>query len=249
MGFIGYYFSPLHKLPGPKGYGFWVGSFWEVWNRPFFEPQKEWWDKEGVDCKFMYQPHVMGSPHLVVLDKEIVRTILTAPCGKGTPRFEKRLDGWKVILGDGLLTLDGDTWRRHRRILEPSFNSNLVKQSLNDYVPKRMEKMIAAWKPAAEQGREIDAYSHLSALALDAVGFVGFNHDFKGVDTIEQWVKDNDGSTKLPALEDTFIISMLNALELNTIMVLAMLMDPSADVLKFMSNLYPHIGQNRRRFD
>jgi cytochrome P450 len=247
--YIGYYFSPLHQLPGPKGYGFWVGTFWEVWNRPFFEPQKEWWDKEGVDCKMMYQPHVLGSPHLVVLDKDIIKTILTAPSGKGTPRFEKRLDGWKIILGDGLLSLDGDVWRRHRRILEPSFNSNLVKESLNDYVPKRMDKMVQAWKVAAETGREIDAYSHLSALALDAVGAVGFNHDFKGVDTIEKWAENDDGSTKLPALQDTFIISMLNALELSTGMVFAMLMDPSADVLYFLSKFYPHVGLNRRTFD
>jgi cytochrome P450 len=98
--------------------------------------------------------------------------------------------------------------------LQPAFQSGLLKETVSASVPSRVNKLIACWNRANESQiqatgslREIDATSHLSALALDVIGDLAFSHDFHGLDAVEEWADDNkaDGSAQLPNLKDEFL--------------------------------------------
>ena len=89
----------------------------------------------------------------MVMDADVVKDILFANYGE-KPRFVKNLFGLIPLIGNGLVTLEGRDWQRHRRIIHPSFQPNLIRESLGSFVPKLMSKFIKHWENAA--GREID---------------------------------------------------------------------------------------------
>lgn len=205
-------FSPLNRLPGPNSKSFMFGDFFAIRKEPYMEPHKRWWKEAGPDAKLLHYTGIFGRQSIVVLDKDLVKNILTAPAGRSNSRFSKNFDFLKYIVGDGLITLEGAHWNRHRRIIQPSFSSSFLKDTLNKSVPGKANELVKYWKEA--QGREIDVSSHLSAITLDIIGDVAFSHRFQGMTEIEKWVKD-EGSDKLPELQDPFIASMLHSLKPN----------------------------------
>jgi len=55
--------------------------------------------------------------------------------------FEKThtaLEALSGVLGQGLLTADGDVWRRHRRLLGPAFG----KKAIDGYVPGMLRETV-----------------------------------------------------------------------------------------------------------
>ena len=78
---------------------------------------------------------MFGRPSLLIMDKEIVREILTAPYGKEPLRFVKQFRYLQSILGDGLVTMEGPDWMRHRSIIQPAFLAQALKETLNGVVP------------------------------------------------------------------------------------------------------------------
>ena len=130
----------------------------------------------------------------MVLDADIVKEILFARYGTN-PQYIKKLHGLIPLIGKGLLTLEGQDWQRHRRIIHPSFQPNLIRESLAEVVPKLVTKFITYWKKCADGKREIDVCSHLSNLTLDIIGDAAFSHDFHALDSIKKWanaIKNTD---------------------------------------------------------
>lgn len=236
--FMKWYFSPLHQLPGPKNLSFWTGCFPELIREEFGKPQMKWWKEAGYDVKMLHSTQIMGRSSLLILDKEIVKTILSASSGKSQPRFPKHgLDILRVPFGDGMVTLAGDDWMRHRRILQPAFNTQFVRNALSMSVPPKVHRMIEYWKTACADAssnkmvREIDITSHLSAVMLDILGDVAFGHDFHGMDAVASWANsaaahDNNNthgggdSAQVPMLTDKFIQAMMQLLAPNLCTIL-----------------------------
>lgn len=103
------------------------------------------------------------------------------------------------LLGDGVLVAEGTTHRRQRRILNPSFSP----QSIRDVIPvfydkaeELREKLLglieedplntASPTPASKEdaisgGRKIDVMKFLGQCTIDVIGVAGFNYDFKAL--------------------------------------------------------------------
>ena len=82
------------------------------------------------------------------------------------------LESLSVLLGDGLLTSDGEVWRRHRRILNPAFS----RQAISAAVPR----MVAETERTAARfgrGQSFDATFEMTDLTLRIVG-----HALLGID-------------------------------------------------------------------
>jgi cytochrome P450 len=78
----------------------------------------------------------------------------------------------RAVLGDGLLTSDGETWRAHRRIVQPVF----ARRHLDSFVPGITDvtaRRISGW----QDGEVVDAAAEMRRLALDVVGRVLFGAD------------------------------------------------------------------------
>jgi len=203
--YIKWWTSPLWSLPGPRG-SYLVGQFAMIRKEPFMDPAKRWWKKAGVNTPLIHYCMPLGIQTLLVLDADIVRDILYANYGE-RPRFMKKLNGIIPLVGNGLVTLEGKDWQRHRRIIHPSFQPGLIRESLGDFIPKTMAKFINYWEKA--DGREIDVGTHISNLTLDIIGEVAFSHDFHALDSIERWAnKGVESYDKLDPVDDKVMKSM-----------------------------------------
>src|ERR1700686_530964 len=73
----------------------------------------------------------------------------------------KLTQGLHDIVGDGLLTTDGDFHSWHRRLLQPAFSRRRV-ESYGDLITQYTREMVERWRP----GAQIDIAHELQALIL-----------------------------------------------------------------------------------
>mmetsp|Transcript_20202 Transcript_20202/g.43907 ORF Transcript_20202/g.43907 Transcript_20202/m.43907 type:complete len:520 (-) Transcript_20202:1368-2927(-) len=194
-------FSPLHKsIPGPiQKFTLreWVvGVFPTIEKEPFMQPQQRWTKEAGgAETQMLHYTGLFGKHFICVLDADGVKQILTSKAGVPRPRFVKGLYYIKKVLGDGLVTIDGTKWHRHRRIIQPSFNNHVLKEALTSCIPGLTDRLISAWKE--RPGSDIDLATHFSALTLDIIGKVAFSHEFNSMESVEQWAKGENSQVEL----------------------------------------------------
>jgi cytochrome P450 len=92
----------------------------------------------------------------------------------GAANFTKHwgLRSGKRVLGNGLLTSEGDFWRRQRRLMQPAFNRERV-ASYGGTMVRMADRMLAAWH--ADQTR--DVHEDLSRLTLEIAAATMFGAD------------------------------------------------------------------------
>jgi cytochrome P450 len=81
----------------------------------------------------------------------------------------------RVVLGSGLLTSEGETWRRHRRLVQPVFSRRQVMEFAPQMVAGAL-RTIRHWD-TLPSGIVIDVAAQMSRLTLDVVGQVLFGAD------------------------------------------------------------------------
>ncbi len=78
------------------------------------------------------------------------------------------IDRVKILLGNGIMTSEGDFWRRQRRMMQPSFHRRVIDQfsallhEINEYYAQR-------WAAAAVRGEPINLTEEVSELTLEIV--------------------------------------------------------------------------------
>ena len=254
--YIRWLLSPLRKLTGPKNRGSIFGNFPEIRREPFLKPHKRWWKEAGIETRAIHYTLSFWRPSLLILDKDILRAILTAPYGKEKLRFRKLTRIVSDILGDGLVTLEGVDWMRHRRMLQPSFSTSFLKDSLNESVPPKVNRFVQCWERAATAFTdcEMDLSSHLSALTLDVIGDVAFSHDFHALDSVEEWSNrqqnrgDDEKEKKqdqLAQISDPFVLYLTKSLRFSLITVICSL----TGLIKLNRYINPKMRRNRYMLD
>ena len=78
-------------------------------------------------------------------------------------------------LGNGLVTIEGDTWRWHRRIMTPAFNAKSV-AGYAGIVTEATDTMLRAWGED-ESGSALDLESAMKELTLDIIARAMFSSD------------------------------------------------------------------------
>jgi len=89
--------------------------------------------------------------------------------------------GWdyqplELLLGQGLLTLEGAEWRSHRKIVNPTF----APESLRSFVPifvDATDKMFLNWEKSTREGRPVDLNHDMLKLTLEITSRAFFGSD------------------------------------------------------------------------
>src|SRR3954468_21201148 len=106
---------------------------------------------------------------------DVVRFVI----GPEADRYRKDNHVYEEVrwaLGDGLLNSQDDRWLRQRRFIQPLF----TRRRIAGYAASMAEEaadLVAAWRPAADAGRPVDAHAEMSRLTLRVVGRLLFGAD------------------------------------------------------------------------
>ena len=106
----------------------------------------------------------MLSSHVILLnDPSDIREVLVDKAHLFIKeRTQKRM---KILLGDGLITADGETHKRHRRIAAPAFHRQRIQAyaaTIVDHAAAMRDQWEIDWQP----GRPIDIAAEMMRLAL-----------------------------------------------------------------------------------
>ena len=78
------------------------------------------------------------------------------------------MDRVKILLGNGIMTSEGDFWRRQRRMMQPSFHRRVIDQ-FSLLIRDVNDKFAARWADKAARGEPINMSDDASELTLEIV--------------------------------------------------------------------------------
>jgi cytochrome P450 len=78
------------------------------------------------------------------------------------------MDRVKILLGNGIMTSEGDFWRRQRRMMQPAFHRRVIDQ-FRGLIGEVNGRFADRWAAAAARGEPINVADEVSELTLDIV--------------------------------------------------------------------------------
>ena len=122
----------------------------------------------GCPVRFRLGPPRVGIRFDTVFRPEDARQILATDAA----HYDKQLpiiDEFRRVLGNGLITSEGDRWRADRRTIAPLFTPKRI-TSYVDTMAAAAGQLVASWASAAEDGRQVDAHAGAVRYTLEVLG-------------------------------------------------------------------------------
>ena len=112
----------------------------------------------------------LGVPMCLVNRPELIETVLVTQ----NNNFEKSKDyrALRRVLGNGLLTSEGEFWRRQRKLVQPAFHQDRI-AAYAQIMVGYTERMLNTWK----DGETLDIHEAMMRLTLDIVAKTLFDSD------------------------------------------------------------------------
>ena len=86
------------------------------------------------------------------------------------------IDRVRMLLGNGIMTSEGEFWRRQRRMLQPAFHRRVI-QRFAGVIRERNDALFARWAAAAAAGEPVNLTRAMSELALEIILRAIFSED------------------------------------------------------------------------
>src|SRR4051812_10824747 len=153
--------TSLKIPPGPKGHWFW-GSLLERRRDGIGIFMRGMRDYGDVVHFRMWIRHVY-----LVTEPEGVKHVLVDHTAKYSKGFAIRKLG-ALLLGEGLLTSEGDHWKRQRRLAQPAFHRERLSR-LGGLMTAATGEMLDRWERRRERGEAFDAAADFMTLTLTIV--------------------------------------------------------------------------------
>jgi cytochrome P450 len=88
------------------------------------------------------------------------------------------LDRVKILLGHGIMTSEGDLWKRQRYMMQPMFHRRVITQ-FAELIDACNGRFIAKWEAQAARGELVNVTDDMSELTLEIVLLSIFGTDLK----------------------------------------------------------------------
>ncbi|KAI6169881.1 cytochrome P450 [Pisolithus thermaeus] len=164
--------SRTTKLRGPKSNNLIFGVSKELFESPDIGGMFEAWSREyGVAYEI---PMICGEKRIALCDPRAVAHLFS----KDTWTYFG-MKSLKEFLGKGLLYGEGESHRRQRRTMGPSFTSTAVRK-LTPTVHKVIDKLKAAWEASIEASGGDSVILDVQK-CLDSFGIAGLSYDFNSL--------------------------------------------------------------------
>ncbi len=109
---------------------------------------------------------------------------------------------FKKMVGDGLITSDGDTWRWQRKLVTPAFHRNRL-DALDHLIVKATNEMLDRWANKYIQGQPVDVAREMASLTLTVTTQALFGVDIGDeVNVIGEWVNQAARDFEKPSREN-----------------------------------------------
>jgi cytochrome P450 len=163
--------QPLRaEPPGPRGFPL-LGSLPKLWADPlqaFADIVRDYGDivrmRVGTTVFFLNHP-------------DHAKQVLQDRQARYARSFIHRM--FKPIGGEGLLTNEGDSWLRQRRLAQPAFHRERLAQ-LASVMTHHAEIMLERWERSASKGEIVDLSKEMLGLTLATAGKALFGADLTG---------------------------------------------------------------------
>jgi cytochrome P450 len=77
-------------------------------------------------------------------------------------------DRVRILLGNGIVTSDGDLWKRQRYMMQPMFHRRVLTR-FGQMIDEANDRFLAGWAAQAARGDTINVTNDMSALALEVI--------------------------------------------------------------------------------
>ena len=174
--------AALRQVPGPRG-GPLLGSLpqWKTSTAEFLlQVQRDY----GEISRMKLGPQTV----YLVSDPDAVGRVLKENSGNYVRG--SLYEQFKTVMGDGLLTTDGDFWKSHRRAVQPAFLRKAV-SAVGPYVVDATNEMLDEWEERAHRGEPVDLITETLKLTLVTLSRSLFGFDIKPAAPVLKDVVDN----------------------------------------------------------
>jgi cytochrome P450 len=96
------------------------------------------------------------------------------------PRTPIVRKSWRMLVGEGLICIEGEHWRDQRKLAQPSFDPKLLQQ-FDELVVDETDAMLESWERLVEHGAPFDAHREMTKLAIANVGGAMFSADWRDI--------------------------------------------------------------------
>ncbi|HEY1415050.1 MAG TPA: cytochrome P450 [Caulobacteraceae bacterium] len=122
----------------------------------------------------VWQPKSMLNPMVVISDPEGVRRVLVDNVAN-YPKHEMERRFFRAMFGGGLLAIDGDLWRAHRKVMAPPFHPRSV-MAYGPPMAACAEACAERWRGLAD-GRHVDVADEMRDVTLRIICRTMFSTD------------------------------------------------------------------------
>ncbi|NEU55387.1 cytochrome P450 [Halorussus sp. MSC15.2] len=150
--------------PGPRGLPF-VGNTHQ-WARDPCDFRERCAERYGRVVNY----EIIGWDAYMLTDTDDVKRVLEDPVT--FPKHESSTDKLREIVGDGLLTSEGDRWERQREAIQPAFFMSHI-ENYADIMVSRTEDTVGRWR----DGGRVDLHEEMTRTTLEILVESMFGED------------------------------------------------------------------------
>ncbi|RMG89300.1 MAG: cytochrome P450 [Chloroflexi bacterium] len=185
--------TELHHPPGPKGH--WLYGTTRAFRRDPLGTMVKMFHEYGDAIRYRFFANLYG---YLFFHPEYNKHILLDNNKNYTKMPHPSLQVLRPLLGNGLVTSDGEFWRRQRRLMQPAFHKQRIAE-FGAIMTTATEKMLQRWQTAVSADEPLDVAAEMTRLTLEIVGKALFSVDFTGAahELGEAFTKANHLSSEL----------------------------------------------------